>query len=73
MGEISDMLTQGEEYEIVRKWKCKDGTIINVEEMTNEHLKNAYRYLLRIRGKTKESLDMLKEEAKNRGIKLLKV
>ncbi len=77
MGEISDMLTSGAEYDIRPVWKTKEGKIIEIEDMTDQHIINAYKYIKRMIGGDKrlevkylDALQVLEEEAEERGLKL---
>lgn len=47
-------------------WRTKDGTDMDVDDMTPEHLRNVLKLIIRRRGEKKSSTDTMLEEVKRK-------
>lgn len=47
-------------------WRTKDGTDMDVDNMTPEHLRNVLKLIIRRRGEKKSSTDTMLEEVKRK-------
>jgi hypothetical protein len=79
MGEITDMLINGAEYESVPMWRTKEGKSIPIDEMEDSHLINAIKYVKKmlakdypkeLKARWKEGLEYLIEELEFRELEL---